>query len=402
MRRQIFSGSVLIILIFWMAGCTSQKKTLTLYDNEKKWIENTVENAVSQYEHLIPTVPEELMAYTIKKDGSLKNVSTRHWVSGFYPGTLLYLYMFTGNDTIYQEALKRVEMMREQQYMTTNHDIGFMMYSSYGNLYKIDPQKEYEQILINSAYSLAKRYNPDVESIRSWGEIEDNENFIVIIDNMMNLELLLWASKKTGDKFLYDVAIKHANTTIKNHFRPDYSTYHAVDYDPITGKVKGKRTVQGYNDDSAWARGQAWGLYGFTMMYRETGVEKYLDMANGIANFILTHPNLPKDKVPYWDFNDPKIPNTYKDASAGAIIASALIELSKYNKKESKDYLDSAIAILKSLSTPAYTAEIGTNGGFILKHSIANLNKNADVDVPLSYADYYFMEALYRYKNYDH
>lgn len=342
------------------------------------------------------------MAYTIKKDGSLKNVNYRHWVSGFYPGTLLYLYMFTGNDTIYQEALKRVEMMREQQYMTTNHDIGFMMYCSYGNLYKINPQKEYEQILINSAYSLANRYNPDVESIRSWGEIEDNENFIVIIDNMMNLELLLWASKKTGDKFLYDVAIKHANTTIKNHFRPDYSTYHAVDYDPITGKVKGKRTVQGYNDDSAWARGQAWGLYGFTMMYRETGVEKYLDMANGIANFILTHPNLPKDKVPYWDFNDPKIPNTYKDASAGTIIASALIELSKYNKKDSKDYLDSAIAILKSLSTPVYTAEIGTNGGFILKHSIANLNKNADVDVPLSYADYYFMEALYRYKNYDH
>lgn len=400
MDKKITLISIMIITFFCSAGCSLQQKVKKMTADDLAWTDEIIDDAVSQYKVMMQNLPKGVLPNSVREDGTAKNVKPTSWVAGFYPGTLLNLYMMTSNDLIFQEALERVELMRDQQFLTNHHDIGFMMYSSYGNLYKIDHREEYEKILINSAYSLSKRYNPQVESIRSWGDKDDQDNYIVIIDNMMNLELLFWASKKTGDKYLYDIAVKHANTTMKNHFRPDYSSYHVVEYDPKTGNIAKQRTAQGYSDDSSWARGQAWALYGFTMMFRETGDRKYLVVANGIANFILTHSNLPEDKVPYWDFNDPKIPNTYRDASAGAIIASALIELSKYNKKESILYFDAAETILRSLSSPDYRAEIGTNGGFILKHSVANLNKNTDVDAPLPYADYYFIEALNRYRNY--
>jgi rhamnogalacturonyl hydrolase YesR len=216
---------------------------------------------------------------------------------------------------------------------------------------------------------------------------------------MMNLELLFWATRVTGDSSFYKIATTHANTTIKNHFRPDYSSYHVINYDPVTGAIKQKRTAQGYADESAWARGQAWGLYGFTATYRETKDPKYLDQANHIAQFILNHPNLPADKIPYWDFNAPDIPNALRDASAAAIICSALLELSGYvDEQQKKKYLSVAETILKNLSTDPYKASIGTNGGFILQHCVGHMPNKTEVDVPLTYADYYFVEAMKRYK----
>lgn len=398
--KKLFFISFLFIVSCTLESCTLFQRGMANNENINSWIDNIMAKSVDQYKTMMVDLDDGVMPYSINKDGERRNVKSTNWTAGFYPGTLFYLYMSTGDESIYQEGLKRVKLMDTQQYMTTNHDVGFMMFCSYGNLYKIDNQKKYEQILINSAYSLAKRYNPKVGSIRSWGKIEDEDSFIVIIDNMMNLELLLWASKVTGDDELYQIAVNHANTTMKNHFRSDNSSYHVVDYDPKTGKILEKKTAQGYADQSAWARGQAWGLYGFTMMYRETKDKKYLDFSNKIASFILNHPNLPEDKVPYWDFDDPKIPNTYRDASAGAIIASALIELAKYNDKESTKYLNTALTILKTLSSNQFTAETGSNRSFLLKHSVANMNKNAEVDAPLPYADYYYIEALYRYKNY--
>jgi unsaturated chondroitin disaccharide hydrolase len=279
-----------------------------------------------------------------------------------------------------------------------SHDIGFMMNDSYGIANQINPSEEYKAILVTSAKSLMKRFNPIVGATMSWSSKPGE--FRVIIDNMMNLELLMWATQVTGDSTYAKVAITHANTTMKNHFRPDYSSYHLVNYNPETGGINKKQTVQGYADDSAWARGQGWGLYGFTMMYRETKNRKYLEQAKHIAGFILNNPNLPADKVPYWDFNDPKIPNTYRDASAGAIYASALIELSGYvDATLAKKYVDVAETIIRTLSSPEFKATYGTNGGFILKHSVGHLPKNALVDVPLPYADYYFVEAMLRYKN---
>jgi hypothetical protein len=222
---------------------------------------------------------------------------------------------------------------------------------------------------------------------------------MVIIDNMVNLELLFAATRMTGDSSFYKIAVTHANTTMKNHFRPDYSSYHLVIYDPKTGAVIKKQTVQGAYDSSAWARGQAWGLYGYTVLYRETKDIKYLKQATGIAEFILRHPNLPEDRIPYWDFNAPGIPNAPRDVSAGAVVCSALFELANYvAPKQRKRYLKIAEDMLGSLSSPDYRSHDGENGGFILKHGVGNYPRKADIDVPLIYADYYYLEALYRYR----
>jgi len=236
-----------------------------------------------------------------------------------------------------------------------------------------------------------------VGCIKSWDSRDGD--FIVIIDNMMNLELLFWAFKESGDSTFLDIALTHANTTIENHFREDNSSYHVINYDPETGEVKEKKTAQGHADDSAWARGQAWGLYGYTVMYRETKDQKYLDQAVKIADFMLNHPNLPEDKVPYWDFNAPNIPGALRDASAGAVTAAALLELQGYVEQEkSVRYMSDAETMLKTLLTDEYFATDKTNGGFLLKHSVGHIPENSEVDVPLTYADYYVVEAMKRYK----
>jgi chondroitin AC lyase len=320
---------------------------------------------------------------------------SKWWCSGFYPGTLFNLYEASGNQELYDEGLRMLELLKKEQFNTETHDIGFMMYCSYGNANRIASRPEFRQILINSAKSLCSRFNPVVGCIKSHNR--QPEEFIVIIDNMMNLELLFAATKLTGDSSYYHIAVTHANTTMKNHFRPDNSAYHAINYNKNTGDILNYIRGQSYSIPSAWARGQAWALYGFTMMYRETKDKKYLQQAEKIANFILNHPNLPEDKIPYWDFNAPNIPDALRDASAGAINCSALLELCGYVDKSLSDtYLMAAEQMLYSLSSVKYKAEIGANGGFILKHSVGNMPSGKEVDAPLSYADYYYVEALKR------
>jgi uncharacterized protein YyaL (SSP411 family) len=218
----------------------------------------------------------------------------------------------------------------------------------------------------------------------------------VIIDNMMNLEMLFWAARQSHDKRLYNIAVAHADNTIKHHYRPDYSSYHVVCYKP-DGSIFRKKTAQGAHDTSAWARGQAWGLYGYVMMYRETKDKKYLQQAEGIAKFMMNHPNLPADKIPYWDYNAPLIPNEERDASAAAITASALLELSTYSKPMKDKYFSFAEDILQSLSSPEYLATEGNND-FILKHSVGHKPAKSEINTPLVYADYYYLEALLRYR----
>jgi rhamnogalacturonyl hydrolase YesR len=270
-----------------------------------------------------------------------------------------------------------------------------MLYCPFGNGYRLTHDSTYKAIMLTGAKSLATRFNPDYGVIKSWDEWKGYD-YPVIIDNMMNLEFLLWAAKESGDKKYYDISVTHADKTIKNHFRKDYSSYHVVCYDK-DGKMLKQATHQGYADNSAWSRGQGWGLYGYTVMYRQTGKKKYLKQAERIAKFILNHPNLPEDGIPYWDFNDPAIPNTERDASAGALVSSALFELSGYSKLNQKQYLDAATLMLSSLISPKYKAEIGTNGNFLLKHSVGSKPHQSEVDVPLVYADYYYLEALLRY-----
>ena len=322
----------------------------------------------------------------------LKTSNSEWWCSGFYHGTLFYLYEDTGDKELYAEGVRMLKLLEPEQYNVNTHDVGFMMYCSYGNANRIAPKPEYKDIMVNSARSLISRFSPVVGCIKSHNRKPDD--YVVIIDNMMNLELLFEASKLSGDSTFYNIARKHADTTMANHFREDNSCYHVVDYDPETGEVRKRQTAQGYADESAWARGQAWALYGYTMCYRYTHDAKYLEQAEKVYNFIFNNKNLPEDLVPYWDFDAPNIPNEPRDASAAACTASALYELSTY--LPDKGYKETADRIMESLASPSYRAKVGTNGNFILMHSVGSIPHGAEIDVPLNYADYYFLEGLMR------
>lgn len=332
---------------------------------------------------------------SVNGDGSLHAVPARDWTSGFYPGSMWHMYAYTKDQKWADSAAAWNAGLEEVKFNTHTHDLGFVLYCSFGNGLKLTGNPEYAKIMLQGAQTLKKRFDPTIGSIRSWDF--GTWQYPVIIDNMMNLELLFWATRYSGDSSFYDIAVEHANTTMKNHFRPDNSSYHVVDYDSVSGEVIAKMTHQGFSDSSAWARGQAWGLYGFTLMYRETNDKKYLDQAEKIAGFYLNHPNLPEDMVPYWDFNAPDIPNAPRDASAAAISASALLELSGYSANGQR-YFGAAEKMLASLSSPAYLAKPETNHGFVLMHSTGHFPNHSEIDKPINYADYYYLEALIRYK----
>lgn len=363
-----------------------------------KLIDRNLNKAIIQYRYFSSVIPSDRFPRTLDDKGQLVTSGSDWWCSGFYPGTLLYLQENKPDRSLSDEVIRKLSLLEKEQYNKTTHDLGFMMYCSYGNAYRQRPDTVYRNILVNSAKSLASRFNPTVGCIRSWDKRDGQ--FIVIIDNMMNLELLFYATHVTGDSSYYKIAVSHANTTMSNHFRKDHSSYHVVEYDPKTGEVLLRRTHQGASDTSAWARGQGWGLYGFTVMYRETKNKKYLAQAEHIADLILNHPNMPADKVPFWDLNAADIPHAYRDASAAAVIASALIELSTFvNAEHSKKYLLAARTMIRSLSAPGYFATARENGGFLLKHSVGSFPHRSEVDKPLTYADYYFVEAMLRYKD---
>ena len=366
-----------------------------------KTIKQNFADAAAQYKVLMKNLPADKIPKTFfPPTGQYEFSNSGWWCSGFYPGTLLYLYEATNDKSLYAEALRVSELLKKEQFNTGTHDLGFMMYCSFGNANRIDPNPAYKEILVNSAKSLSTRFNPAVGCIKSWNS-KNPDDFLVIIDNMMNLELLCEATKMSGDSSFYKIAVTHANTTIANHFRPDYSSYHVINYNGVTGAVQEKKTAQGAANESAWARGQAWGLYGFTLMYRETKDKKYLDRANHIAQFILLNPNLPADKIPYWDFNAPGIPDALRDASAAAIIASALLELCRYADKDTgQQYFTGAETILRTLSSSTYKASAGSNGGFIIQHCVGHKPAGTEVDTPLTYADYYFVEAMKRYASF--
>ena len=323
-------------------------------------------------------------------------VRSGDWTSGFFAGELWYLYEFTKDPEWLELARTYTEKIKKEQFNTGTHDLGFMMYCSFGNGYRLTGDTAYRSVIVQSAKSLSKRFNPVAGVIKSWDHNKAKWKFPVIIDNMMNLEFLFEATKLTGDSSFYKIAISHADQTLKNHFRPDYSSWHVLDYDTQTGKVNQKLTAQGYSDESAWARGQAWALYGFTMCYRETQRRAYLDQAKAIAKFILNNKSTPADGIPYWDYNDPKIPGASRDASAAAITAAALYELDGFVPEEG--YKKSADHLLYSLNR-SYTSKPGGNKGFILEHSTGHRPANSEIDVPINYADYYYLESLLRLMN---
>lgn len=391
MKRSIF---ILLSLILSCIACSD--------NNKKKNIEDVIDSALSVSARQMFFMADKLinapdrLPCSVDSDGQLTTSSSSWWTSGFFPGTLWYLYEITGDTLLRTKAEIYTSRIEKEKFNKGNHDVGFMLYCSFGNGFRLTGNEHYKSVLLQGAESLSSRYKESTRLIRSWDFNQKEWQYPVIIDNMMNLELLQWAAKNS-DSVKYDtISRSHADITIKNHFRNDNSTFHVVSYDTISGVPEKKQTNQGYSDNSTWARGQAWALYGYTMMYRETKESRYKIQAEKIARFILDHPNLPENKIPYWDFDSPGIPHALRDASAGAIMASAFIELSRLTGKSA--YMDIAETQIRTLSSPEYLAAPGTNAYFILKHSVGNMPKNSEVDVPLTYADYYYVEALVRYK----
>lgn len=390
MRKEILA--LLFIAIFM--GCVGKNEMDAV-------IEKGLSVSVEQSKLMAKSIWEQktLLPRTLDKEGKLITSDSKWWTSGFFPGVLWYLYEATGDTLLKEYACDYTSRVEKEKYNKGNHDVGFMLYCSFGNGYRLTGNEKYKQVLLKGAESLSTRYKDHIGVIRSWDFNRAVWQYPVIIDNMMNLELLEWASKNSDNSRFAAIARSHADVTLKNHFRPDYSCWHVVSYDTITGQPEKKHTRQGYSHESSWSRGEAWALYGYVMMYRETQQKHYLAHAKKVANYILTHPRMPEDGIPYWDYDAPDIPDTYRDASAGAIMASAFIELSTMIQGElSRKCLMMAETQLKTLTSPEYLAEPGTNGNFILKHSVGSLMEHSEVDVPLTYADYYYVEALLRYR----
>ncbi|WP_353332383.1 DUF4995 domain-containing protein [Bacteroides sedimenti] len=356
------------------------------------WNSTNVDFLSSQLGRGKETFQDSLRKIAPQKIGKRKLVSPYDWTSGFFPGSLWYVYELTGDNYYKNEASRFTNLLNPVKEYNGTHDLGFMMYCSYGNAERLSPNDTIPQVLLQTGNNLISRFNPEIGCIRSWDF--GKWNFPVIIDNMMNLDLLFYLSKYTGNNKYMDVAIKHANTTMKNHFRKDYTSYHVVSYNN-DGSVQCKQTHQGKNDSSAWSRGQAWAVYGYTACYRETKNKVYLDFARKIADMIMARVKT-DDLVPLWDYDAPETAKTPRDASAASVTASAFVELSTMTPDGGK-YLDYAEKVLKSLSSDKYLAKKGSNDGFILMHSTGSLPHGSEVDVPLNYADYYYLEALKRY-----
>ncbi|WP_443937380.1 glycoside hydrolase family 88 protein [Pedobacter sp. MW01-1-1] len=389
-KRNIFLA-VLFSITSCLTFAQAKKESMTqLINNEFKF-------ALEQYKVLAQNIPADKTPQSFENGKSI-NRDIKWWCSGFYSGSLWYLYEGTKDAAVKKAAEEALKVIEPNQTYTGNHDLGFMMFCSFGNAYRLTGTPAYKTVIQRSAESLSTRYRPKIASIQSWNKSK-LWDCPVIIDNMMNLEMLNWTSDNGGDSKFKDIAIAHANTTLKNHFRPDFSSYHVVDYNLETGAVKRKATWQGAADCSAWSRGQGWALYGYTMMYRFTKNKAYLDQAKGIAHFILNNPKLPADKIPFWDFDAQGVPFAKRDASAGALYASALLELGQFTSgKEKTEFIAAAETMLQSLASDNYRAKLGENGGFLLMHSTGAYPLNSEIDVPLVYADYYYLEALLRYK----
>lgn len=385
--------------------------------DEEVFINRHMDLARAQVEHMVQAMKDkEGFPRTINTTGNMVTTNMYDWTPGFFPGSLWQVYAYSPDTALKANAISWTERLEPLKFFTEHHDLGFMMYCSFGNAYKLTGNPKYKDDLVQAARSLSTRFDTKTGCIKSWNNFRSWHGtkvyqYPVIIDNVMNLELLFFATKVSGDSSFYKIAITHADNTLKNQFRKDYSSYHVVCYNKETGAVEGRETAQGLADNSTWARGQAWAIYGYTMIYRETGDPRYLKAARGMADFFINHKNLPADKVPYWDFNigqEGYIPGVnsyarkdighYRDASAAAITASALLELSTYAGREGKRYREPAIKMIKSLASPAYRSEPGTNGNFLIKHCVGSIPHQTEIDVPLVYADYYFLEALHRYK----
>lgn len=392
---------IIIALCSSILFACSEKKETVKTDN---FMSENINYARAQLRNEIKVIEASgkcLNPVTLRDDSTVYYCDYSDWRSGFFPGSVWYLYELTGDSTLLPLARKYTNAIEAAKKLTWHHDVGFMVGCSFGNGLHMANIPGYKEVMIETARSLATRFRPAAGIIQSWDVVrgwqsERGWQCPVIIDNMMNLELLFEATKMSGDSTYYKIAVSHADRTLKEHFRTDGSCYHVVDYNPTDGSVRSRVTAQGYDDESTWSRGQAWAIYGFTICYRETGDRKYIDQALKTFQMMKTHPRMPEDLIPYWDMDAPNIPNEPRDASTAACIASALYEISTMNVANAADYKIYADSIMVSLASPEYRAPLSTNGNFLLMHSVGSIPHGSEIDVPLNYADYYFLEALKR------
>jgi len=388
----LLAGGVLVVVL---AACAGVGRDVRF--DPKPGIDGAVAKCVETLNS--PWAADSLPRNILQGQTRWNRVGIHDWTSGFWPGVLWYAYEASGNADLLANARKYTEPLRGVLSVPVdNHDLGFMFFCSFGNGYRLTGDEAYKKILLTAADSLATLFNPKVGSILSWPAMRAKMNWPhnTIIDNMMNLELLFWASKNGGGAHLADIAVKHAETSMRTLVRPDYSTFHVAVFDTTDGRFLKGVTHQGYADSSFWARGQAWGIYGFTMSYRESGKAAFLETAQKLADRFLAA--LPADTVPFWDFADPAIPDAPRDASAAAIAASALLELSTFVSAETdrQRYREAAEKLLQALSTPKYQS--GKQNQALLNHSVGHKPNHSEIDASIIYADYYYLEALMRFQ----
>lgn len=395
--RQSFYFLVLLLI----TGCNSGTSATTKSTNEAaasstkfqvaEILDSLSAKAIRDLDYIVldsTTIPRTI------KDGVLKGTKSKSWTSGFYPGVLWQLYGHSNSIDLKEAAINWSNLVEKEKFDAGTHDLGFKIYCPFGNAFKITKEEKYKEVFTTAGKTLSTRYNDQVKAIRSWDWNADVWKFPVIIDNMMNLELLFETALSTGDSRYFDIANNHAQTTLNNHFRNDHSSYHVIDYNPLSGEVINRHTHQGMNHESAWSRGQAWGLYGFTVAYRYTKNDDYLQQAMKIAEFYFNHDNLPTDMIPYWDF-DVSDKNAPRDVSAAAVAASGLLELQKYVPEKSIEYLSWAEKTIKSISAKKYSTETPP---FFIQHSTGSIPGGFEIDSPIIYAEYYYIEALRRLK----
>ena len=404
--KRVSSAFYLVLASVLLLSC-NQDKTVSDTPDNSQLLSDNIEFALAQMGkqiEIIEASDEVLNPVTVRPDGSVYYCGYRDWRSGFFPGAVWYLYDLSNDPSLKEKAIKYTEAIEEAQFLTSHHDIGFIIGSSFGNGLRLTNNEAYKDIIVQAAKSLTTRFREQPGVIQSWDsdrgwQGERGWECPVIIDNMMNLELLFDATEYSGDSLFYNIAVSHADRTLEEHFREDGSTFHVIDYDLEDGSVRNRHTAQGYSHESAWSRGQAWAIYGYAMCYRETGYQRYLDQAIKAFEFLRDHPDMPEDLIAYWDMDAPDIPNALRDASAAAIIASALYEMSTFPVADTASYKEYADKMMASLSSDAYRAELGTNGNFILMHSVGSIPHDNEIDTPLNYADYYFLEALKRMRD---
>jgi len=385
-----------LLMLLLPSSCNPAKKPAEAPDT-KKMLDYCISKTVTTMNSL--SAADSFPRNILPGQTNWNKVGIYDWTSGFWPGVLWEVYEASGDTTILPEAKKFTEPLRGVLSVPVdNHDLGFMLYLSFGNGYRLTKDPVYHDLLIRAADSLATLYNPKVGTILSWPAMRAKMNWPhnTIIDNLINLELLFWASKNGGTQRFYDMAVKHAETCMHTIIRPDYTTFHVAVFDTVDGHFIKGVTHQGYSDSSMWARGQAWGIYGYSMCFRETGKIEFLETAKKLADVFLER--LPKDGIPYWDFDDPAIPNAPKDASAAAIAASGLLELSgnMIDEEAKAKYKNAAMALLAKLSTPEYLS--GDKNQAFLMHSTGHKPNGTEIDASIIYADYYYLEALLRLK----